>query len=307
MADRPGGGDSCHSPEALLAATVSGVEPSGGWSLAADASPNTGEKKWGVETSTPGAAWTVSLDTRVVRTNDDANVGRRNEHVWANGSAVTVAYLASYENMGVAEGFCGGACFCAPFSINATWDKPTSELALFEATPGGDASSIRAAAQKVQDLGGHGDASTADAADTQSRDRLRKAEADLARARTARDKSATKTAYANVAACHVERGDLAPAVKAFSRARDHCQAGSSDQVEACVMVAVTAAAHGAWSNVASYCAKAEHALDAPGVATTHEALATVALIVPLVASSTAQSSASSRTSKMPIGRALKCS
>jgi hypothetical protein len=34
--------------------------------------------------------------------------------------------------MGVAEGFCGGACFCAPFSINATWDKPTSELALFE-------------------------------------------------------------------------------------------------------------------------------------------------------------------------------
>ena len=132
VADRPGGVDSCHSPEALLAATVSGVEPSGGWSLAADASPNTGEKKWGVETSTPGAAWTVSLDTRVVRTNDDANVGRRNEHVWANGSAVTVAYLASYENMGVAAGACGGACACAPFSINATWEKPTSELALFE-------------------------------------------------------------------------------------------------------------------------------------------------------------------------------
>ena len=124
--------DSCHSPEALLAATVSGVEPSGGWSLAADASPNTGEKKWGVETSTPGAAWTVSLDTRVVRTNDDENVGRRGEHAWANGSVVTVAYLASYENMGVAAGACDGACACTPFSVNATWEKPTSELALFE-------------------------------------------------------------------------------------------------------------------------------------------------------------------------------
>ena len=163
--------------------------------------------------------------------------------------------------------------FVADRSINVDQAKRAAELALLEAQPGGDASSIRSAAQKVQDLGGNGDASQADAADTQSRDKLRKAEADLARARTARDKSATKSAYANVAACHVERGDLAPAVKAFSRARDHCQAGSSDQVEACVMVAVTAAAHGAWSNVASYCAKAEHALDAPGVAmnnnTTH--------------------------------------
>jgi hypothetical protein len=163
VADRPGGVDSCHSPEALLAATVAprvedsslnkGDEEKGGWALAADASPNTGEKKWGVETSTPGAAWTVSLDTRVVRTrggerndplietthdsssndpsNDSSPVTRENDG-WAKGSVITVAYLASYENMGVAEGFCGGACFCAPFSINATWDKPTSELALFE-------------------------------------------------------------------------------------------------------------------------------------------------------------------------------
>jgi lysophospholipase L1-like esterase len=145
VADRPGGVDSCHSPESLLAATVAGVEDSslnkgdeekGGWALAADASPNTGEKKWGVETSTPGAAWTVSLDTRVVRTRggerDDPLIETTHDSGWAKGSVITVAYLASYENMGVAEGFCGGACFCAPFSINATWDKPTSELALFE-------------------------------------------------------------------------------------------------------------------------------------------------------------------------------
>jgi hypothetical protein len=145
VADRPGGVDSCHSPESLLAATVAprvedsslnkGDEEKGGWALAADASPNTGEKKWGVETSTPGAAWTVSLDTRVVRTRgerDDPLIETTHDSGWAKGSVITVAYLASYENMGVAEGFCGGACFCAPFSINATWDKPTSELALFE-------------------------------------------------------------------------------------------------------------------------------------------------------------------------------
>ena len=64
-------------------------------------------------------------------------------------------------------------------SINVDQAKRAAELALFEAAPGGDASSIRAAAQKVQDLGGNGDATQADAADTQSRDRLRKAEADL--------------------------------------------------------------------------------------------------------------------------------
>ena len=189
VADRPGGVDSCVSPEALLAATVSGVarrfarpdsddgflsksasdaaasDPEGsekkglggGWALAANASPNTGEKKWGVETSTPGAAWTVSLDTRVVRSAKSSRSSRdarvrpattpgeivrddvpstdpalRENGGWAEGSVVTVAYLASYENMGVADGACGGSCACAPFSIDATWDKPTSELALFE-------------------------------------------------------------------------------------------------------------------------------------------------------------------------------
>lgn len=177
VADRPGGVDSCHSPEALLAATVAGVEDSDtGWALAADASPNTGEKKWGVETSTPGAAWTVSLDTRVVRTrgerddplffgattrdpsNDPSNDDEtpKNETNWAKGSVITVAYLASYENVGVAEGFCGGACACAPFSINATWDKPTSELALFEVhtAPPTEDCRITLSLRKIEDNGG---------------------------------------------------------------------------------------------------------------------------------------------------------
>jgi hypothetical protein len=154
--------------------------------------------------------------------------------------------------------------FVADRSRNVDQARRAAQLALEEARLGGDGSGIRAAAHKVQDLGGNGDASQAEVADAESREKLRRCEADLARARTSRDKAATKNAYASVAEAHIDRGDLAPAIKAFSRCRDHCTSGTSDQVETCVAVAVTAAAHGAWSNVSSYCAKAEHALDAPG-------------------------------------------
>ena len=134
IVDRPGGVESCLPPEALLAATVGDGDENENehekWSLVADQSRNTGEKKWGIASETAGAPWTVSLDTRVVH-----DTSGRNKNVMdssKNASVVTVAYLASYENMGTVDGTCSGTCTCDPFTINALWNKTSSELALHE-------------------------------------------------------------------------------------------------------------------------------------------------------------------------------
>ena len=158
--------------------------------------------------------------------------------------------------------------FVADRSINVEQAKRAAELALLRAKRrGGDASSIRAAAQKVQDLGGNGDASTSGRRrHAISRQVAPRPRPTLHGQRTARtnqpQKPPTPTSRRATSSegtsrrpsrLLVEQGPLPGRVPVI-------------KWRACVMVAVTAAAHGAWSNVASYCAKAEHALDAPGVA-----------------------------------------
>jgi len=164
--------------------------------------------------------------------------------------------------------------FVSERSADATQARRAADLALKEARQGRDADGYRDAVAAVRANGGepNADPGFAERVDGAAREELAKLEADLSRQRAAANKDQIWKCYRALGDFHVDRGELAPALKAFARMRDYAATGSRT-LETCGRVAAAAASHGNWTHVTNYCAKADHAMDALGAASRHEGAA----------------------------------
>ena len=137
--------ESCVTPKQILRIS----RASEGWELKDERSPR-GEHKFGVVATQPGSWLNMSLDTRPTITGTGRKRGAGSGGGGGGGGGldgdhtrnvnqpavddthamVTIAYLASYEHMGRVEGSCGGGCTCDPFTIDALWERRSSELQL---------------------------------------------------------------------------------------------------------------------------------------------------------------------------------
>jgi hypothetical protein len=133
--------ESCVTPKQIL--RMSRAE---GWELKDERSSH-GEHKFGVVATAPGSWLNMSLDTRPTLGGGGGSSGAGGGGGGLDGGGgggdgenkiddshtmVAIAYLASYEHMGRVKGSCGGGCTCDDFTIEALWEKRSSELKLHQ-------------------------------------------------------------------------------------------------------------------------------------------------------------------------------
>lgn len=121
--------ESCVTPKQIL--RLSRAE---GWALKDERSAR-GEHKFGVVATQPGAWLNMSIDTRPTLGGSGGFSGgggasAHGHEIDDSHATVTIAYLASYEHMGRVTGSCGGGCGCDDFTIDALWERRSSELQL---------------------------------------------------------------------------------------------------------------------------------------------------------------------------------